>query len=240
MKKILCFTIALIMLLGAVSVSAVTEEGNLYSNEFYSPRFEEYHINRFKEPTPWSRLEFIEEKYIEKYIHYSQDATPDESGLHNTTPDYVVVMPTQYGGEPRITFGRLGDYALVCANTGGVAPYWHCVYFTEEDKVFTLLDAYKMYPEKIKHALQYFAETSGWVALCGDADLNGAVNVKDATYLQKMLSGIIPGGNGDRFYLATNINGDSSINVRDVTAIQKYASGIPYKVEGYLYDHYIN
>ncbi len=60
--------------------------------------------------------------------------------------------------------------------------------------------------------------------LKGDADCSGAVNIKDATEIQKHVAGLLTLSaegmkNGD-------VDASSAINVKDATAIQKYIAGI--------------
>ncbi len=60
--------------------------------------------------------------------------------------------------------------------------------------------------------------------LYGDADLNGIVNVKDATAVQKYAADLLE-LEGQAFVQA-NVSGDKAVNVRDATAIQKYVAGL--------------
>ncbi len=60
--------------------------------------------------------------------------------------------------------------------------------------------------------------------LLGDADLNGVVNINDATYIQKHISGEYMNLNDDQL-LNSDFNCDGVININDVTAIQKSIAG---------------
>ncbi len=65
-------------------------------------------------------------------------------------------------------------------------------------------------------------ETS--TVILGDADLNGEVNIKDATLVQKVaakMSAI----EGDALK-AADVNADSDVNVKDATVIQKFKAGM--------------
>ncbi len=62
------------------------------------------------------------------------------------------------------------------------------------------------------------------IPLYGDADLNGTVNIKDATTIQKYAAGMITFD--DIQFTQANVTGDKAVNVRDATAIQKYVAGI--------------
>ncbi|MGN0452321.1 MAG: starch-binding protein [Ruminococcus sp.] len=60
--------------------------------------------------------------------------------------------------------------------------------------------------------------------LYGDADLNGTVNIKDATAIQKHSAGIIT--LEGKAWIQANVSGDAAVNVRDVTAVQKWVADI--------------
>lgn len=59
----------------------------------------------------------------------------------------------------------------------------------------------------------------------GDADLNGIVNVKDATLIQKVVAGIEDAFT-DIAAVCADSNMDADINVKDATTIQKHVAGI--------------
>lgn len=58
----------------------------------------------------------------------------------------------------------------------------------------------------------------------GDVDLNGVLNVRDATAVQKYLAGIID-FTSDRKKLA-DTDGDGKVSIKDATKIQKRLAGI--------------
>ena len=66
--------------------------------------------------------------------------------------------------------------------------------------------------------------------ILGDANLDGKVNVKDATAIQKAIAKIIS-LEGDNFTTA-DVNADDKLSIQDATNIQKFAANyeIPYKV----------
>lgn len=59
----------------------------------------------------------------------------------------------------------------------------------------------------------------------GDADMNGTVNVKDATLIQKVVAGLEPDFR-DEAFICADATVDTDINVKDATAIQKHVAGI--------------
>ena len=60
--------------------------------------------------------------------------------------------------------------------------------------------------------------------ILGDADMNGKVNVKDATAVQKHVADM-QALTADGI-IAADADGNTKINVKDATAIQKYVAGI--------------
>ncbi len=62
------------------------------------------------------------------------------------------------------------------------------------------------------------------VYLWGDVDLDGNVNVKDATAIQKYLVKTI--SLNDKALIQANVNGDAKVNIKDATEIQKKVANI--------------
>ncbi len=61
----------------------------------------------------------------------------------------------------------------------------------------------------------------------GDSNMDGTVNIKDATLIQKSAAGLIT--LSDTEYIASDVTGDGSVNVIDSTNIQKFGAGLPVK-----------
>lgn len=59
----------------------------------------------------------------------------------------------------------------------------------------------------------------------GDANGDGTVNIKDATYLQRYLAGFE--SLSDTQLKISDVNGDGTVNIKDVTVIQRYLAGLP-------------
>ena len=62
------------------------------------------------------------------------------------------------------------------------------------------------------------------VNLIGDSDLNGSVNVKDATLIQKHVADIVVIDDYALYFADADRN--STVNVKDATTIQKYVAGM--------------
>ncbi len=61
----------------------------------------------------------------------------------------------------------------------------------------------------------------------GDANMDGSVNIKDATQIQKYAAGLI--FLSDIEYIAADVTGNGDVNVIDSTNIQKHGAGLPVK-----------
>lgn len=59
--------------------------------------------------------------------------------------------------------------------------------------------------------------------ILGDANSDGKVNVKDATYIQKFIAGLINTIDEE----VADCNSDGKVNVKDATAIQKFIASLP-------------
>ena len=66
--------------------------------------------------------------------------------------------------------------------------------------------------------------------LLGDADLNGIINIKDATYIQKYSAVLVTFS--DKEFIAADANGTGTVNITDATVLQKFIAQMPvnYKI----------
>ena len=58
----------------------------------------------------------------------------------------------------------------------------------------------------------------------GDANMDGKLNIRDATLIQKYLAKLLSLSDGQKEFADFDLNG--KVNVRDVTAIQKKIAGL--------------
>lgn len=77
---------------------------------------------------------------------------------------------------------------------------------------------------KSSYANEYAFENDINVLQCGDANLDGKVNIRDATYIQKYVAALVEFS--DLELLRAEVNFDDKINVRDATYIQKLLAGM--------------
>lgn len=66
-----------------------------------------------------------------------------------------------------------------------------------------------------------------WWGMCGDADFDYRLSVKDATFIQKYVAGLVEfGAPQDQMLEVADTNDDYTVDIKDATAIQKYLAGI--------------
>lgn len=92
------------------------------------------------------------------------------------------------------------------------------------DKAFDGCDALTLSCNKSSYAYDYASTNNINVIQCGDANLDGKVNIRDATFIQKYSASLIQ--MSDLELLRAEVNFDGKINVRDATYIQKLLAGM--------------
>lgn len=95
---------------------------------------------------------------------------------------------------------------------------------TEPTEVTTVPTTTKTEPTEVTTQPFSTSVTEPEIYLYGDADLNGEVNINDASIVQKHIAELIT-LKGKAFTQA-NVTGDTKVNIRDATAIQKKVADI--------------
>ncbi|MGN0450467.1 MAG: dockerin type I domain-containing protein [Ruminococcus sp.] len=141
------------------------------------------------------------------------------SGLDKTDEEY---KNPSLGTCEWITNGATGEYVLI-----NDAHYGDS-YLLYNNEMRDLLDWYKQENnDDLGGTLVIKAVTTGngaEVTLLGDVNLDGKVNISDATEIQKYLAGSVEFSEVRK--LNADVNGDGNITVTDATAIQKMIVGI--------------
>ena len=119
-----------------------------------------------------------------------------------------------------VPFARVGK--LQVGSTGGTKPSQPTTP-TEPDVTPTEPDVTPTEPDVQPPATNPGTTTD--IYYLGDADMNGTVNVKDATLIQKVVAGLEPDFK-DEAFICADATVDTDINVKDATAIQKHVAGI--------------
>ncbi|MBQ8001314.1 MAG: hypothetical protein IJ298_09000 [Ruminococcus sp.] len=248
MKKIMSFTLVLMLMLSAVSVfstSALTlfDYKKAFVNDCIGTGDKKHEqeflkITKLNDYCTPSEGNYFYQPLYEYYSNGEENLT-DES-----TPDYVLVYAGGVEAGPMYANALFGDYVL---QTGGVySPYdlGYCIYIPGDSKVLSLEKAYE---EQLPGIENVFTEYGmGW--LLGDVDMDRKLTIKDATDIQKYLVGIhsfsglsfatyddsivglcIYADSNDNIpkYIS-DFNRDGERNIKDATAIQKCIAGLEY------------
>ena len=196
---------------------------------WYAPEFEDYlkKTPAYKElASSWDFDAYPWYSYKEVY-YYTDGKGTDK--MPETTPDYVLIDGTLNMSSPSFSYGVIGDYVLFCENCGNPDCLGYFVYTPEDGKMRTLKEAYDAGVEGIGNVFTDY----GLGLLMGDADGDGRLTIKDATYIQKYLAkveGINPPAdfmghdacrNGPDGISVADFDINGKVNIKDATAIQK-------------------
>ncbi len=161
--------------------------------------------------------------YSEIYKHYA--STEDE------IPEYVLIEVESDIPCPDLVIDILGDHVLR-RYKGTPFKYGYGVYFPKENKVMSIEDAYYKGIRDIDKAV----ENCPSAQRIGDVYFDGKLNIKDATYLQKILANVTDYIHDDLSEYDTDgtlpigfisdFNHDKRRTIQDATAIQKYLAKI--------------
>ncbi len=226
---ITAFVLMMALLLGAVSVSGKIMSEIDPDNKY---KYEEIVIPKVFSSADLEDPIFSIHYYSEGYEYYSPEntATGEEA-----TPDYVVINVAG-GMLTDINIAHIfGDYVLYQPYGEFPFEFGRGVFIPKTGEVYDLIQAYDMKIEGIENV---FTE-AGVGRLIGDMDKDRALTVKDATYIQKCLAGIIKFDNDDFIYgfifnenpplvSVSDFNRDGERNIKDATAIQKHIAGLSY------------
>ncbi len=167
---------------------------------FYPERYDDDYADRVN---PWGNYDML-------YAHY-EDSFEE--------PEYVVFVGCVGPAAYAYLYEEFGDYIVVHHEIDACYGISHYVYVPSEQKVYTLSEAWEKEDLDLIPAFE-----SGMVgAPKGDADEDGILTIKDATYIQKHLANI-KGYRNSNYYM--NCDDEFTITIKDATAIQKKLAGI--------------
>ncbi len=225
MKKqismLVAFLLAVIMLVGAVPVSAFSISEVDPENKY---KYEEIIINKLFP----SISEPFGLTYSEGYEYYSSD---EQSTGDEFVPDYVLIYISNGAYGAMFAADMFGDYVLYDNYIGYPFVYGIGVYIPKSGEVYDLVKAYEIGIEGIENV---FTEAKVG-RFMGDMDNDRKLTIKDATYIQKVISGF-EGFSAEYIYAAdfddtlpcsvADFNRDREVNIKDATAIQKYIADL--------------
>lgn len=171
-------------------------------------------------------MEALHQKFI-KYLDDQnvQHTSPDGSGKEMSSIEYIkgvdgwnIIFGHPGYEMPMPSSDRIENYIFYSVNA--YAPYCIGVYAERDGKIFTLKKACttgELDIEKIINCGTAYIE----IYSPGDTDMNGAVTVKDALFVQKVIAGKTE---MDIYYSTFNLcdfDGNKEINVKDALDMQK-------------------
>lgn len=201
MKKILCFVLVVILMFSLCTLSGfAAETQRCFDDEFYLERFEK----------TMNRLGSGYDSYYwdEQFTEFMACKTEGEV-------EYTLILPNGLSGQPMEGYKHVGEYVLTFSN---YAPFYTVgiyVYVVTDDEIYTLTEAYDMKISRITEVFEFLAE-KGICAVAGDTNLDGKLNVMDATTIQKQIAGLIPTFSSDAKDKLNNIEDFLYYAVKDL------------------------
>ena len=248
MKKILSFLIAILMVLGMsgflVSAENLPNKNKTYLDKDKSiasigwdPIWEmRWNFNRFI-------LKYDFSESIEKdYEEYGYAVDP-ETTLNSWMLIYATTIFDSTGDEK--PYAASDKWVIRQEQTNSPLFVHYCIYYCETMEFYDIADLWdglsddswdgKKHNENLYKKLKFYKIGE----LIGDMDKDYKLTVKDATYIQKCLAGILEFPQNDKvdgdytagdhkYYLAyvSDFNRDGERSIKDATAIQKFVAGI--------------
>jgi len=161
--------------------------------------------------------------YREQYAYFG-----GEGNLYNANyPDYMLVFAADGPGAPAAPVDIYGEYVIGSYSWYNHYRHGYFVYVPETKTVYTLKEAVEADIEGIENAFLHLGKQGG---IRGDADKDGKITIKDATFIQKGIAGIkTPMLYYDNVVgFIVDFDADTHITVKDATAIQKLVAGIEF------------
>lgn len=160
--------------------------------------------------------------YREQYAYYSSPSPVSAYDL-----DYALVFAVDGPGAPAAPVDVYGNYVVGSYEWYSDYRHGYYIYVPETDTLYTLEEAVEANVEGIENAFLHLGKQGG---IRGDADKDGTITVKDATFIQKKLAGIkVPMLYNDNLWgVIEDFDADTHITVKDATAIQKFVAGIEF------------
>ncbi|MBQ9742900.1 MAG: hypothetical protein IJV88_04415 [Ruminococcus sp.] len=153
---------------------------------------------------PWSYYDML-------YANMDEDTAENEG-------EYVVFIAHTGACEPASVTERFGDYKVTSSNIEFPYDLGHYVYVPALGKVLTLEEAWE--DESLDLAPAFESGSIGRHK--ADANDDGKLDIKDATYIQKYIAGF----EGFRNTGYMNFIESDGVNIKDATAIQKHIAGV--------------
>lgn len=93
-------------------------------------------------------------------------------------------------------------------------------FYVSEEKVISSAH------QSVEKSRQELLSLAWNVRMLGDSDKDGAVNIKDATMIQRFSAGLVNKESPEFDYKNSDANTDGQVNIKDATAVQKLVAGL--------------
>ncbi len=203
------------------------------------------YISSVPNPTPTSNTGIYHDNFVEwiRLSEYDPEINPQKYGTfsdykemyyHNSVqgeaPDWVLIRTHVefFNLTSEMLCRRVGNRVLVSWRSGATYPFGLFIYDAQTD-TFTEIKGESPFGQKENNLDKYKGLTEAIESLelgykIGDADMNGEIDIVDATVIQRLLIGIL----SDRMtaYLEpmkviSDIDGDG-LDITDATRVQRY------------------
>lgn len=150
----------------------------------------------------------------------SEDSMKEMTTVCSKNTEYTNGVSVGYGCCLKITRDNgVGHTGFIVTYASGVLSY-----FEDEFNVFLVTND----EENIKIAtldlVHKIASELKTPKLCGDADGDWGISIKDATMIQKASANLLAFSENEA--MCANVNRDDAVNIKDATAVQKHIAGI--------------
>lgn len=178
-------------------------------------------------------IEYLNSQYEnESYQYYYNELFAYSANENTSTPDFVLVeCYKDYVGYERDFRVFVGDYVFISDYDHYPYNLGYFVFTPANNQILTIEEAIISIPN-VGEALF----DNGVCRMLGDVNIDGELNIKDATAIQKKIANIIE-LDDEYTYIVSDVetkglysdfNRDEILNVKDATAIQKNIAGLAY------------
>lgn len=241
MKKIISFILVLTLLFAMCIICVQAESVNSADSGEVAATYDESELRGIIADYITDRRDDVK-LFDSTYDEVEYTVVYSHGTVEGATPDYVLV-DVDYRSNCKPEFGiQLGDYIITNDAWYHFNPFFVLGYFVVIPQTREVLMLEQAYNRQIDGFDCLFTETD-IARQIGDADNDSSVNIKDATYIQKILAEF-EGYEKDYYqlnayvmkYYYADFNGDFDVNIKDATDIQKYIAGLEYS---YRYDEVV-
>lgn len=169
---------------------------------------------------------FANDKNIYRYMCLNAWFTDDIKRVYRQHYDYISDIAAE-GGFLDTAHARFADVFARNYNEAGwrVSKWWINYQLQPKNSYDANFNFIKTWGQERSAWMSDYYDPFAVVVFLGDADGNGAVNITDATAVQRHLAELVP--LTDERLGAADVNGDGVLTIDDVTLLQRYVAEYP-------------